>query len=89
MASIGKALFDYLYLKPIPRAMRAKGVSLANELRLNLSSLSQRNKQTFEEFVQLSQSEKMMKILGISRSIHGIFNSDLQHTIVSNRPIDE
>ncbi len=64
MASIGKALFDYLYLKPIPRAMRAKGVSLANELRLNLSSLSQRNKQTFEEFVQLSQSEKMMKILG-------------------------
>lgn len=64
MASIGKALFDYLYLKPIPRTMRGKGVSLANELRLNLSSLSQEDKQIFEKFVRLSQSEKMMKVLG-------------------------
>jgi hypothetical protein len=62
LASTGKALFDYLYLRPIPRSLRTKGVSLSDELRLNLSLLSQEDEQTFMEFVQLSQSEKMIEI---------------------------
>jgi len=62
-ASIAKALFDFLYLKPIPRPLRSKEISIALELRLNLEVLSLKDQQAFEKYVEMSKSEKMCMIL--------------------------
>lgn len=62
-ASLGKALFDYLYLRPLPAAYRSMGLNLAEELRLNLDELSAPNRSEFSRFVEESQSRKMKYIL--------------------------
>lgn len=61
-ASKAKALFDYLYLKPIPRALRSKGISIAGELRLNLESMDSSDRSEFADYVGESESEKMMMV---------------------------
>lgn len=62
-ASTAKALFDFLHLKPMPRPLRAKGISIADELRVNLAMLSPEDQLEFEKYVEMSRSEKMSMIL--------------------------
>jgi hypothetical protein len=62
-ASLAKALFDYLYLRPLPRQMRKRDLDLAEDLRLNLGDFSLEMIDEFEGYVGLSASEKMEYIL--------------------------
>jgi predicted transcriptional regulator of viral defense system len=61
-ASIAKALFDFLYLRPLPRNLRKSNISIADELRLNLEELSSEVKNEFDDFVNCCGSKKMMFI---------------------------
>ena len=67
-ASLAKALFDYLYLRPIPVAYRALKFNLAEELRLNLDELDQPSWDEFALHVESSASRKMHDILKNFRS---------------------
>lgn len=67
-ATLGKALFDYLYLRPLPAAYRSMKLNLAEELRLNLEELSRADRDEFASFVEESQSRKMNYILNNFRS---------------------
>ena len=51
IASLAKALFDYLYLRPIPASFRTSRINLAEELRLNLDEFSQADKREFEQYI--------------------------------------
>ena len=62
-ASLSKALFDYLYLRPIPAAFRSLKINLAEELRLNLDELDETARREFAGFVESSASKKMQEIL--------------------------
>lgn len=62
-ASLAKALFDYLYLRPIPAAYRRGSMDLAEELRLNLDEVSNAGRDEFARYVEESRSRKMMDIL--------------------------
>lgn len=62
-ASLAKALFDYLYLKPLPTTNMDRDFDLAEELRLNLDSFSKTAKDEFAYFVEKSSSPKMKVIL--------------------------
>jgi predicted transcriptional regulator of viral defense system len=61
-ASVAKALFDYFYLRPLPRGLRKHKINLAEELRLNLVELSSEVRDEFENYIDLSDSPKMMFI---------------------------
>jgi predicted transcriptional regulator of viral defense system len=63
IASSAKALFDYFYLRPLPRAFRNRHLDLAEELRLNLDSFVANEQAEFAGFVGRSASEKMHFIL--------------------------
>jgi len=67
-ASLAKALFDYLYLRPIPVAFRAIKFDLAEELRLNLDELDQPTWDEFASYVENSASRKMSDVLKNFRS---------------------
>jgi hypothetical protein len=67
-ASTAKALFDYLYLRPLPAAYRNPAINLAEELRLNLDEFSLKDREEFSRFVEESRSRKMMDILKNFRS---------------------
>ncbi|HMB25218.1 MAG TPA: hypothetical protein VKP08_20385 [Anaerolineales bacterium] len=67
-ATLGKALFDYLYLRPLPAAFRSMKLNIAEELRLNLDELSETDRDEFAGFVEESQSRKMTYILNNFRS---------------------
>ena len=62
-ASAAKALFDFLYLRPLKNARRLVGYDLAEDLRLNLEDFSENDQKEFEAFVELSKSKKMERIL--------------------------
>lgn len=62
-ASVAKALFDYLYLRPIPAAYRTSKFDLAEELRLNLDEFIAKDKDEFALYVEESASRKMKTIL--------------------------
>lgn len=62
-ASLAKALFDYLYLRPIPAAYRSEKTDLAEELRLNLDEIAKNEQDKFALYVEKSQSRKMTEIL--------------------------
>jgi predicted transcriptional regulator of viral defense system len=62
IASPAKALFDYLYLRPIPRSLRKQRVSLATELRLNMDEWTNTQKEELSSYISLSRSEKMRMI---------------------------
>lgn len=67
-ASIAKALFDYLYLRPLPASYRNIKINLAEKLRLNLDELSTIDREEFSRIVEESKSRKMMDILYNFRS---------------------
>jgi predicted transcriptional regulator of viral defense system len=67
-ASVAKALFDYLYLRPLPASYRSIKINLAEELRLNLDELSTTDHEEFSHIVEESKSRKMMDILNNFRS---------------------
>jgi predicted transcriptional regulator of viral defense system len=67
-ATLGKALFDYLYLRPLAAAFRSVKLNIAEELRLNLDELSETDRDEFARFVEESRSRKMTYILNNFRS---------------------
>ena len=67
-ASLSKALFDYLYLLPLPYTRLSADFNLAEELRLNIDDFSEQDQTRFSEFVEISKSRKMQKILNNLRS---------------------
>jgi len=60
-ASLAKALFDYLYLRPL--ASIARRYDLAEELRLNLDEFTQAERDEFAGYVTASSLSKMELIL--------------------------
>lgn len=62
IASPAKALFDHLYLRPLPRNLRTVNLDIAEDLRLNLDDFDQGARVEFADYVTLSASEKMAYI---------------------------
>ena len=62
-ASVAKALFDHLYLRPLPISHRTLKINLAEELRLNMDELSSNDREAFILHVEQSGSRKMMDVL--------------------------
>lgn len=58
-ASVAKALFDYLYFRPLPRSLQSHKINYAEELRLNLEALERNDREEFANFIKLSDSPKM------------------------------
>ena len=65
-ASLAKALFDYLYFRPLPAYFGS--FSLAEELRLNLDELTSADRDEFTSYVITSGKVKMRRILDNFRS---------------------
>lgn len=63
IATPAKALFDYLYLRPLPIFFDPAAFDLAEELRLNISSFTQPERHEFREYVIASEKAKMIRIL--------------------------
>lgn len=61
-ASPAKALFDYLYLRPLPRSLRTTNLDIAEDVRLNVDDFDQAARDEFGGYVALSASEKMAYI---------------------------
>lgn len=68
MATLPKAIFDYLYLRPLSLVINSSQFNLIEDLRLNLDEISEQDQNQFSEFVELSKSKKMQKILKIFRN---------------------
>lgn len=62
-ASVAKALFDYLYLRPWSGTILSSTYNLAEELRLNLDDFSSAQQNEFAEYVDSSRIKKMDQIL--------------------------
>lgn len=62
-ASVAKALFDTLYLRPLPAMYRTSKFDLAEELRLNLDEFTEKDRDEFVRYVEESVSRKMSRIL--------------------------
>jgi len=62
-ATVAKALFDFLYLRPWKGSKRLAGYDLAEDLRLNLEDFSDSDQVEFSTFVEISNSKKMDQIL--------------------------
>ncbi len=62
-ATVAKALFDFLYLRPWKGGRRLAGYDLAEDLRLNLEDFSENVQVEFAAFVEISKSKKMDRIL--------------------------
>ena len=58
-ATVAKALFDYVYLRPLPRSLRTHKFALAEDLRLNIDLLSSQDWTEFANYVDLSASPKL------------------------------
>jgi len=62
-ASKAKALFDYLYLRPLPPTLKSQKFNLAEELRLNLDEITPAEQFEFTSFVANSETAKMQHVL--------------------------
>ncbi len=62
-STLAKALFDYLYLRPISGTSVSDSLNLAEEMRLNLGFFDDDTCDEFEGYVNQSNSKKMEKIL--------------------------
>ncbi len=62
-ATMAKALFDFLYLRPWKGSKRLAGYDLVEDLRLNLEDFSENDQVEFSTFVEISNSKKMDQIL--------------------------
>ena len=67
-ASLAKALFDFLYLRPMPKRFRTGKNDLADSLRINLDEVDVQTQAEFAAFVAASNSPKMRDILVNFRS---------------------
>jgi hypothetical protein len=61
-ARLPKALFDLLYLRPIPAVFRSPDFNLAEEFRLNITEFSHAEQDEFEHYVKESGKHKMQQI---------------------------
>jgi hypothetical protein len=61
-ATVAKALFDYLYLRPWRSIGQPGKVDIAEELRLNIEDFEEKDQAEFAKYVELSQSRKMDQI---------------------------
>ncbi len=62
-ATPAKALFDFLYFRPLKSSQRLAGYDLVEDLRLNLEDFSENDQVEFSTFVEISSSKKMEQIL--------------------------
>lgn len=62
-ATVAKALFDFLYLRPWKGDRRLIRYDLAEDLRLNLEDFLEKEQDEFATFVGMSKSRKMDQIL--------------------------
>lgn len=62
-ATLGKALFDYLYFRPHGWAYGDKKYDLVEDLRLNLEDFEEKDKLDFVDWVKISESKKMSDAL--------------------------
>jgi len=62
-ATTAKALFDFLYLRKLPKYSANERDNLAEKLRLNLDALAVEDRLAFAGFVGHSQSKKMEQVL--------------------------
>jgi predicted transcriptional regulator of viral defense system len=67
-ASVAKALFDYLYLRPLPADLEPQRYNLTEELRLNLEEFTREERDEFAGYVLKSETirkggAKMRRIL--------------------------
>jgi hypothetical protein len=62
-ATLPKALFDYLYLRPADPRLRSSTYNLAEDLRLNLEIISPAGQAEFMGYVSTSRIPKMERIL--------------------------
>ena len=62
-ATTAKALFDYLYLRKLPKYGANERDNLAEKLRLNLDTLAVEEQLAFADFVGHSQSKKMERVV--------------------------
>jgi len=60
--SLAKALFDYLYLRPLGAAVRRTGLDLAEELRLNLDEFPAEGREEFRQLVESAAVPKMERV---------------------------
>jgi hypothetical protein len=67
-ATVAKALFDYLYLRPWKGKGHPVNYDLAEDLRLDLEDVSGEDRIEFIKFVEVSKSRKMDRILKILRN---------------------
>jgi hypothetical protein len=58
-ASVAKALFDYLYLRPLPRDLAPQRYNLADALRLNLDEFTREERDEFASHVSGAGRVKM------------------------------
>ncbi len=58
-AKLAKALFDYLYLRPLSGVLRVAGFDLAEELRLNMDEVPEEARAEFRNQVEKSGVRKM------------------------------
>ena len=61
-ASVAKALFDYLYLRPLPADLEPQRYNLAEELRLNLDEFTSDERQEFIGYVANSDQLRMGRV---------------------------
>jgi hypothetical protein len=62
-ATVAKALFDFLYLRPWKGGSRLASYDLAEDLRLNVEDFSENDRDEFAAFIGMSKSRKMDRIL--------------------------
>ncbi|MBN2149207.1 MAG: hypothetical protein JW726_17605 [Anaerolineales bacterium] len=62
-ASLAKALFDYLYLRPLPIEISPQRYHLIEELRLNLDEFTLAERAEFAGYVANSRMAKMQRVL--------------------------
>jgi hypothetical protein len=62
-ATVAKALFDFLYLRPQTGIAGSSTHNLPEELRINLDDISITDQTEFAEYIEISKSRKMDKIL--------------------------
>jgi hypothetical protein len=58
-ASVAKALFDYLYLRPLPADLEPQRYNLAEELRLNLDDFTREEREEFAGYIARTDALKM------------------------------
>ena len=58
-ASVAKALFDFLYLRPLPRSVRTQRYHIAEELRLNVDDFSNEEIEEFAYYAEKCNTAKM------------------------------